>query len=225
MTLRLSIIVPTLNEAGIIAATLSALAPLRRRGHEVIVVDGGSDDGTLAFCQGHSDWAFVAARGRACQMNAGAARAGGDVLLFLHADTCLPQQADALVCEALERGAAWGRFDVRIDGPLQMFPVIATLMNWRSRCTGIATGDQAMFVRRLVFDRLGGFADMALLEDVDLSRRLRLQSAPARVRQRAVTSGRRWEARGLWRTIWLMWWLRWHHWRGVPAHELAKAYR
>ena len=225
MSLRLSIVMPALDEAGIIAATLDALAPLRARGHEVIVVDGGSSDGSLALCHGRSDLAFVATRGRARQMNAGAARAGGDVLLFLHADTHLPAQADALVAQALQGGALWGRFDVRIAGRSPMFPVIAALMNWRSCWAGIATGDQAMFVRRPVFERLGGFADLALMEDVDLSRRLRVQAAPACVHQRAVISGRRWETRGLWRTIWLMWRLRWCHWRGVPADELARAYR
>ena len=225
MTPRLSIIVPALDEARIIVATLDALAPLRARGHEVIVVDGGSSDGSLALCHGRSDKAFVAARGRARQMNAGAAHAGGDVLLFLHADTHLPAQADALVAEALQGGALLGRFDVHIGGRSPMFPVIAALMNRRSCWTGIATGDQAMFVRRSEFERLGGFADLALMEDVDLSRRLRTQAAPACVHERAVTSGRRWEARGVWRTIWLMWRLRWRHCRGVPADELARAYR
>lgn len=225
MTLSLSIIVPALDEAGVIAATLDALAPLRARGHEVIVVDGGSRDGTLGLCRGRTDVTFVASRGRARQMNAGAARAGGDVLLFLHADTLLPAQVDGLVAEALESGALWGRFDVRIAGRSPMLPVIAALMNRRSCWTGIATGDQAIFVRRGVFERMGGFADLALMEDVDLSRRLRVLGAPACVHERAVTSGRRWEVHGVWRTIWLMWRLRWRHWRGVPADELVRAYR
>ena len=225
MALKISIIVPTLDEAGVIATTLAALAPLRALGHEVIVVDGGSRDGTLALCRGRADAAFVAPRGRARQMNTGAARARGDVLLFQHADTLLPAQTDALVAEAIQGNATWGRFDVRITGRSLMFPVIAALMNRRSCWTGIATGDQAMFVRRDVFERLGGFADLALMEDVDLSRRLRAQGAPACLHERVVISGRRWEARGVWRTIGLMWWLRWCHWRGVPADELAKTYR
>lgn len=225
MTLKVSIIVPALDEAGLIATTLTALAPLRALGHEVIVVDGDSRDGTLALCRDRADAAFVAPRGRARQMNAGAAHACGDVLLFLHADTLLPAQADAVVAEAIQSGATWGRFDVHITGRSFMFPVIAALMNWRSCWTGIATGDQAMFARRNVFERLGGFADLALMEDVDLSRRLRAQGAPACLHERVVTSGRRWEARGVWRTILLMWWLRWCHWRGMPSDKLAKAYR
>ena len=225
MTRQLSIIVPTLDEAGLVAATLGALAPLRALGHEVIVVDGGSRDSTLALCRGRADMVFAAPRGRARQMNAGAARARGDVLLFLHADTLLPARADALIAAALERGALWGRFDVRIAGRSPMFPVIAAMMNRRSRWTGVATGDQAMFVRRALFEQMGGFADLALMEDVDLSHRLRARGAPACLRERAVTSGRRWESRGVWRTIWLMWRLRWRHWRGAPAEELAKAYR
>lgn len=225
MSPRLSIIVPALDEAGFIAATLDALAPLRERGHEVIVVDGGSRDTTLALCRGRSDAAFTAPRGRARQMNAGAARAHGEVLLFLHADTFLPARCDALVAEALARGALWGRFDVRISGRSPVLPVIAASMNWRSRWSGIATGDQAIFVRRARFEQVGGYADLPLLEDVDLSRRLRALGAPACVREPALTSGRRWEARGVWRTVWLMWRLRWRHWRGVPVEVLAKAYR
>jgi glycosyltransferase involved in cell wall biosynthesis len=150
--LRLSIIVPVLNEAGVIAQTLDALAPLRAAGHEVIVVDGGSSDGTQARYAGRADTVLDAPRGRARQMNAGAARAQGDVLLFLHADTRLPPQADVVVARTLAtptltQGADWGRFDVRIAGRSRLLPLVAALMNLRSRLTGIATGDQAMFVR------------------------------------------------------------------------------
>ena len=225
MTMRLSIIVPALDEACAIAATLDALAPLRARGHELIVVDGGSQDDTLALCQGRADAAFVAPRGRASQMNAGAAKACGDVLLFLHADTTLPAQADELIAAALQRGAGWGRFDVRIAGRSLLFPVIAALMNRRSRWTGIATGDQAMFVRCELLQQVGGFPDLALMEDIELSRRLRAVSTPVCLHERVVTSGRRWDTQGVWRTIWLMWCLRWRHWRGVSADELARAYR
>jgi rSAM/selenodomain-associated transferase 2 len=235
LPLRLSIIVPVLNEAGVIAQTLDALAPLRAAGHEVIVVDGGSSDGTHALVPGRADVVLDAPRGRARQMNAGAARAQGDVLLFLHADTHLPPQADALVARALTaqtlatptlaRGADWGRFDVRIAGRSLLLPLVAALMNLRSRLTGIATGDQAMFVRRALFDRIGGFADIALMEDIDLSRRLRALGPPACLRERVVTSGRRWDTHGVWRTVWLMWRLRWRYWRGEPADALAKAYR
>jgi rSAM/selenodomain-associated transferase 2 len=225
--LRLSIIVPVLNEAGVIADTLDALAPLRAQGHEVIVVDGGSNDGTQKLLSGRADAVLDAPRGRARQMNAGAADAHGDVLLFLHADTRLPPQADVLVAQALQRGGdcEWGRFDVHIAGRSPMLPLIAALMNLRSRFTGIATGDQAMFVRRALFDRIGGFADIALMEDIELSRRLRAFSPPACLRERVVTSGRRWDANGAWRTVLLMWRLRWRYWRGEPADVLAKAYR
>lgn len=225
MTPSLSIIVPTLNEAACIAATLDGLAPLRARGHEVVVVDGGSEDDTTALARTRVDLVLAAPRGRALQMNAGAAKARGAVLLFLHADTVLPAQADRLVTQALERGALWGRFDVRIKGRQWLFLVIAALMNQRSRFTGIATGDQAIFVRREVFEHLGGFAAQPLMEDIELSRRLRAQGRPACLREPVLTSGRRWEAQGVWRTVLLMWRLRWRYWRGVPADELAKAYR
>ena len=222
---RLSIIVPTLNEAAGIARTLTALRPLRERGAQVIVADGGSHDGTAALAAGHVDAVLVSPPGRARQMNAGAAAARGDALLFLHADTRLPDRADALVRDALAGGAAWGRFDVIIDGRPGMLKVVATMMNRRSRWTGIATGDQAIFVRRDAFDAVGGFPDQPLMEDIELSRRLSRIGRPACLRARVTTSGRRWEARGVWRTIFLMWRLRWRYWRGESPASLAKAYR
>ena len=221
----LSIVMPVLNEAAGIGASLQALAPQRARGAEVIVVDGGSQDATAAQAKPLADAVLLAPRGRARQMNAGAAQAVGEVLLFLHADTLLPPDADARVHEALGTGHDWGRFDVRIAGRHPMLRVVAAMMNARSRWTGIATGDQALFVRKSVFERVGGFPDQALMEDVELSRRLRMLSPPACLRQRVVTSGRRWEAQGVWRTIVLMWWLRWRYWRGAPPELLAQAYR
>lgn len=216
---------PVLDEAGQIEATLAALAPLRRRGVELIVVDGGSQDGTVALARAEADAVLDAPRGRARQMNAGAAAARGEVLLFLHADTILPPEADRLALRAAAGGRDWGRFDVRIAGRHPMLRVVAMLMNWRSRLTGIATGDQAIFVRRELFQRIGGFPDQPLMEDIELSRRLRRVSAPACLPARATTSGRRWESRGVWRTIFLMWRLRWRYWRGESAHRLAAAYR
>jgi rSAM/selenodomain-associated transferase 2 len=222
---RISVIVPVLDEATGVAAMLDALTPLRAEGHELIVVDGGSSDGTAALCRPRADRVIDAPRGRARQMNAGAAAAQGAVLLFLHADTRLPPAAARLVQGAIERGAVWGRFDVRIDGGSALLPVIAHCMNWRSRLSGIATGDQAIFVQRVAFERVGGFPDQPLMEDIELSRRLRAIASPACLRACVRTSGRRWDSRGVWRTMFLMWRLRWRYWRGVPADALAKAYR
>jgi rSAM/selenodomain-associated transferase 2 len=222
---RLSIVVPVLDEAAGIAATLQALAPLRERGHELIVVDGGSRDATAALAAPLASRVLQAPRGRARQMNAGAAVASGDVLLFLHADTCLPADADAAVVRAVDGGRRWGRFDVRISGRSAWFGPIAALMNLRSRLTGIATGDQAIFVTRAQFQALGGFADQPLMEDIELSRRLRAMGPPVCLRERVLTSGRRWETNGVWRTILLMWRLRWRYWRGESPESLAKAYR
>jgi len=145
--------------------------------------------------------------------------------LFLHADTTLPEHADAHLLQALSQGHVWGRFDVRIDGRPRMLAVEAAMMNLRSRWTGIATGDQAMFMRRETFAQLGGFAPQPLMEDIDMSKRLRAVGHPACLRQRVLTSGRRWEQRGVWRTIVLMWRLRWRYWRGELAHSLAEDYR
>ena len=221
---RLSIILPVLDEAGSIQAALTNLAPLRAAGHQVIVADGGSTDATPALCHGLVDDLVAAPRGRARQMNAGAALAQGDVLLFLHADTRLPPQADQRVAQALQAGAGWGRFDVQISGQSHLLPLVAALMNLRSRCTGMATGDQAMFVRRTLFQAVGGFADQPLMEDIQLSRQLRRVGPPACLRAKVITSGRRWDSRGAWRTIALMWWLRWRYWRGASPEQLARAY-
>jgi rSAM/selenodomain-associated transferase 2 len=158
-------------------------------------------------------------------MNAGAALGWGEALLFLHADTTLPEHADAHLLQALSQGHVWGRFDVRIDGRPRMLAVVAAMMNLRSRWTGIATGDQAIFMRRATFAQVGGFAPLPLMEDIDLSQRLCAVGPPACLRQRVLTSGRRWEQRGVWRTIVLMWRLRWRYWRGESAHSLAEDYR
>ena len=223
----LSIVVPTLNEALGIRQILTALRPMRARGVEVIVVDGGSTDGTPDLAAPLADQVIAADRGRAAQMNAGAARASGAILLFLHADTRLPAGADRLIENALSpaHGRHWGRFDVRIAGRPWLLRVVATGMNWRSRLTGIATGDQAIFVHRAVFERLGGFAAQPLMEDIELCARLRRIGPPACLRTPVITAGRRWESRGVWRTIFLMWRLRWRYWRGESPQSLAEAYR
>lgn len=223
---RLSIVVPALDEAATIADTLAALAPLRAAGHELIVVDGGSRDATVERSRPLADRVIEAPRGRARQMNAGAALAHHARLLFLHADTRLPAGAADAVLAALDAGASWGRFDVHIDGRSPWLRVVAALMNLRSRLTGIATGDQAMFVRRDAFEAIGGFPDQPLMEDVELSRRLKRHTGrPACLRARVRTSGRRWDHHGVFRTVWLMWTLRWRYWRGTPADVLARAYR
>ena len=222
---NLSIIVPVLNEGATIAAFLQALAPLRACGVQVIVVDGGSQDNSLAQATPLVDHALAGPQGRARQMNTGAALAQGHVLLFLHADTRLPDAADALVLAAIGAGARWGRFDVHIEGQSPMLRIVASMMNLRSRLSGVATGDQAIFVQRAAFEAIGGFPDQALMEDIELSKRLRRLAAPACLRACVCTSGRRWESRGVWRTIALMWRLRWRYWLGASPEHLARAYR
>ena len=220
--MKLSIIVPALDEAAGIQATLQALAPLRQRGHEVIVVDGGSSDETAALAAPGADRVISASRGRARQMNAGAGVAVGEALVFVHADTRLPPEADRLIRQALEH-RSWGRFDVRIEGGLALAGV-AFLMNWRSRLTGIATGDQGIFARRAAFESIGGFPDLPLMEDIEISARLKKLSPPACIRQRAVTSGRRWQRHGVLPTILLMWRLRLAYFFGARPDELARRY-
>ena len=175
----LCIVVPVLDEARTLASRLQALQPFRQRGARLVVADGGSDDDTLEIAKAHADLALLAPRGRAAQMNAGAAACPADVLLFLHADTTLPENADVLVRRATLGPFAWGRFDVRIDSPRPLLRVVSALMNLRSRWTGIATGDQALFVRHDLFRRIGGFPDLPLMEDIAISRTLKAQGPPS----------------------------------------------
>jgi rSAM/selenodomain-associated transferase 2 len=224
---RLSIIIPVLEEAAIIAGTLRALTPLRVRGAEVIVVDGGSSDGTVALARPLADRVIVGPRNRGAAMNAGAALGRGSVFVFLHADTTLPDDADRLVAAALSRraaGCAWGRFDLRIAGRHPLLALVARMINWRSRLTGIATGDQAIFVAREAFRSVHGFADLPLMEDIALSRKLKRRSRPICIAAPAVTSGRRWDHHGLWHTIVLMWRLRLAYYFGAEPAQLALAY-
>jgi rSAM/selenodomain-associated transferase 2 len=221
---RLSIIVPCLNEAAVIVEGLCALARLRRQGAELILVDGGSSDATSALACPWVDRVLRAPRGRARQMNAGAGEAQGDILLFLHADTRLPRNADSLITNAVDSGRVWGRFDVEIEGRHAMLRVVARLMNLRSRLTGIATGDQAIFVSRRAFRAIGGYPDIPLMDDIALSRRLNSLGRPACLCERVTTSGRRWETHGVWRTILLMWRLRLQYFLGTDPGRLAARY-
>jgi rSAM/selenodomain-associated transferase 2 len=223
--LSLSIIIPTLNEAAHIATTLENLQPLRRRGVEVIVADGGSTDATVALAQNAADRVIAVERGRARQMNAGAAMAQGEILCFLHADTRLPDNADGLIIDGLARSRrSWGRFDVDIAGRHPMLKVIASMMNWRSRLTGIATGDQAIFVTRSLFEAAGRFPPIPLMEDIALSRQLKVYGRPLCIAHRLTTSGRRWERHGVWRTVLLMWRLRLAYRLGTDPVALAERY-
>jgi rSAM/selenodomain-associated transferase 2 len=221
----LSIIVPALNEAETIASALTPLQPLRGRDIELIVVDGGSADDTLRLARPLSDRVETARRGRASQMNAGAAIARGDVLLFLHADTRLPPSGIDLIRKGLgQAGRVWGRFDVRIESRNPVLWIVAHMMNLRSRWSGIATGDQAIFVRRADFNRIGGFPDIPIMEDIALSRALCRISPPVCLSGPVVTSGRRWERHGVIRTIVLMWRLRFAYFCGANPVDLAVTY-
>lgn len=221
---ELSIIIPVLNEASEIAQLLQRLQHFRAQGSEIIVVDGGSADATLQLAAPLADRVCAAPTGRGSQMNAGAAVARGGILLFLHADTRLPEAALASIRQAMERGAAWGRFDVHIEGKAAGLALVAAMMNWRSRLTGIATGDQAVFVSRNAFVQLGGFPDIPLMEDIVFSKKMRAMGRPACLDEKVTTSGRRWEKHGVWRTIVLMWTLRLRFFLGSSPRQLAREY-
>lgn len=221
----LSVIIPSLNEADGIADTLAALAPLRARGAEVVVVDGGSQDDTITLARPLADQVIAAPRGRALQMNTGAAQAHGDILLFLHADCRLPAAADGLIADGLNRAQkTWGRFDVQLTGSSPLLRVVGALMNFRSRLTGVSTGDQGLFVTRTLFEAVGKFPQIPLMEDVALTKQLKRYGTPLNLRHRMLVSGRRWQKHGVWRTVLLMWRLRLQYWLGTDPRELAQQY-
>ncbi|HEX7811515.1 MAG TPA: TIGR04283 family arsenosugar biosynthesis glycosyltransferase [Burkholderiales bacterium] len=224
-TAALSIVVPTLDEAADIVAFLEPLQALRERGVELILADGGSQDGTVRLAAPLVDRVISSPRGRALQMNAGAAIAGGDVLLFLHADCTLPAEAGLLIARGLRNSdRRWGRFDVRLSGKPPVLRMVEALMNWRSRLTGICTGDQGLFVERALFEAAGGFPPIALMEDIAFSRALKRHSAPLCLSAQVTASSRRWEKQGIWRTIVLMWRLRLAYFLGVEPARLAEIY-
>lgn len=222
--MSISIVIPVLNEASGIVSCLTDLQSLRGAGTEVIVVDGGSQDDTFDLAFPLADHVLISQPGRGRQMNVGAAAAAGDILLFLHADTRLPDDALPAIEHAFRDGAGWGRFDVRIEGKPPMLRVVAKLMNLRSRISGIATGDQAIFVGREAFWKVGGYPDMPLMEDLALSDALAKIGRPACLRSKVRTSGRRWEQNGVWKTIFLMWYLRTAYRMGVAPSVLARRY-
>lgn len=219
------IVVPVLNESASLNDQLSRLRVLREQGAEVLLVDGGSVDSTRDIIRAEGFSLLESERGRAIQMNAGARAMQSDILIFLHADTRLPPDSLLKVEQHLSQGRQWGRFDVRIVGSSSWFAVIAFFMNIRSRLTGIATGDQTFFMTREAFDAVGGFPIQPLMEDIEMSKRLKRLSAPVCLHDRVETSGRRWEKYGVWTTILLMWRLRWAYWRGTPANTLVRLYR
>jgi len=223
---QISVIIPALNEAAGLQPALAALQGLRRRGHEVILVDGGSIDATVSVARPLVDSVLQTERGRAVQLQAGALAAKGAVLWFLHADTRAPEHADGLISAALQdTGRQWGRFDVQLSERRLTLRLVAALMNIRSRLSGIATGDQGIFVRRTLYDAVGGFPPIPLMEDIALSRALRRHGRPAVIRQRLQTSPRRWEQHGVLSTILLMWGLRLAYFAGVTPGLLARFYR
>lgn len=219
----LSIIIPVLDEGEPLLARLVALQPLRQVGCELIGVDGGSTDDSYRHLQSLCDIATTSPRGRSRQMNTGADLARSELLLFLHADTELPENTLPLVQKALQQ-ADWGRFDVALDNPGTAFKLIGTLINWRSRLTRVSTGDQGLFFRRTFFESLGGFPDIPLMEDVAISKLARRRGRHAPLSAKATTSARRWEQNGIAKTVLLMWWLRLRYFLGTSADELARVY-
>lgn len=223
--MNISIIIPTLNESENIISILDCLQDMRKRGHEVILVDGGSNDDTVSLASDLCDLVVNSKKGRAIQMSTGASRASGDVLWFLHADSIVDKGFDRKILDGLARsGKVWGRFDVSISGNHLLLGVISMMMNLRSRITGISTGDQGIFVLKTIYHVTGGFQEMALMEDIEFSKRMKLRSFPLCLQEKITTSGRRWESKGIIRTIWLMWKLRLLYAFGAKPEILSRMY-
>jgi rSAM/selenodomain-associated transferase 2 len=222
--MSISIVIPCLNEAKGIRFFLSRLQPLRSQ-CELVLVDGGSDDDTVAIAGAYVDRLIVSEPSRALQMNAGADVAQSDVLLFLHADTFLPDDALSQIRLAVDSGHQWGRFDVRLVGNHCLLPLIARLMNCRSALTHIVTGDQALFVDKALFVEVGQYPDIALMEDIALSKTLKAITPPYRIRNLVETSARRWIRFGVIKTVLLMWWCRFQYFLGADPDNLPQHYR
>jgi rSAM/selenodomain-associated transferase 2 len=221
--MRITVVIPVLNEEKTIATTLSALMVLAP--DEVIVVDGGSRDRTRAIIEKTNTLLLSSPRGRARQMNRGAKEANGDVLLFLHADTRLPASALEDIRAVLrDPECIGGRFDVELEGDHWALKWIGALISLRSRVTKVATGDQAIFVRRKVFEEIGRFPDIPIMEDIALSHMLKKKGKVACLKSRVVTSARRWEVEGVWRTIFKMWMLKLLFLAGLPPVHLKRFY-
>lgn len=222
--MKISIIIPVLNEEASLSRISSHLQSIKHQGHEVIIVDGGSTDNTLSIAYELTDRVIVSKAGRALQMNNGAAVASGEILLFLHADTFLPDNAVQIISDSSQRKDCWGRFDVRLSSSRYVYRLIEQLMNLRSCLTSIATGDQAIFVEKNLFDHVGGFPEIVLMEDVEISRQLKKISKPVCVKQKVITSSRRWEKNGVVATVLLMWKLRLYYFFGMSPEKLNQLY-
>lgn len=222
--MKISVIIPVINEEINLSATLKSLQLFRSQGHEIIVVDGGSVDNSVSIAQDHADTVIVSQLGRAMQMNNGASVATGDVFLFLHADTFLPVEAEALIAEGPD-DSFWGYFDIRLSGRNIVFRLIEWFINHRSRLSSIATGDQAIFVARKLFNDVGGFPEIKLMEDIAISRLLKCIVTPVRLKASVLTSSRRWEEKGIASTVLLMWRLRLLYFLGVSPDKLSRMYR
>ncbi len=220
----LSIIVPMLNEIEQLPELMAHLLQWERRGHEVLLIDDGSNDNSESVAKALGFKVFHSHCGRAIQINAGAARAKGSASVFLHADTRMHLDADSQIIKALKK-RSWGRFDIKLSGDEWILCVIAFLMNFRSRSSGIATGNQAIFIDRAIFFAIGGFPEQPLMEDIEISKRLKRRGRPQCLQSRVTSSGHRWVAFGVWPTICLMWRIRWAYWRGTSANQLAKEYQ
>lgn len=221
---KISIIIPVLNEADGIEVFLKKLQAFRKSGHELVLVDGKSDDNTCTLARPFVDQMISCEKGRAKQLDQGVKMATGQVFLFLHADTLLPENAVQAILEALFKGYYWGRFNVRLSGSHFLFRIIERMMNWRSCITGIVTGDQAIFMSKMLYYDIGGMPQIELMEDIELSKRLNKWTKPVCLKAFVITSSRRWEKNGILSTLFFMWNMRLQYFFGASPKDLCNKY-
>lgn len=225
---RGAIVIPVLNEAEQLRILLPQLQHLKAE-WLLVVVDGGSRDETATIANKHAHYCLSSTKGRAPQQNAGARHLrplldASALLVFLHADTRLPEHFSQAMHSFQESSSGWGRFDLRLSGSQPCFRVIERLINWRSRLTGIATGDQALFFKLDFFFHLQGFPQQPLMEDIEICLRAKKQSRPFYSSAKVTTSSRKWEREGILRTIVLMWCCRAAYFFGVSAERIHDWY-
>ncbi len=220
----IAIVIPVRNEAAMLPQALQRLKALQGV-DEIVFVDGESSDGSAALIQAAGFICLLSTAGRAKQMNMGTAQTKSEIILYLHVDTAISSSHISDIKKTYNQAFAYGRFDVSLSNKRLTYRIISFFINLRSCLSKVATGDQGIFVRRTMFEAVGGYPEIPLMEDIALTKALRRKGKVLCLRNKLETSSRRWEQHGVMRTVWLMWKLRFLYWLGVSPEKLAGMYR